>query len=91
MNKNRIMQIIENYGNEFDPAQDMNMAEAMSIIDSSKTRMEIAENAYLYGHMRGSYDGGLTRQVPTYNLQQMTDEEWAELARKSKLEREVSV
>lgn len=85
------MEIILNYGDEFDPSQDMNMAEAINIIKSSRTRMEIAENAYLYGHMRGSYDSGLTRQVPLYNLKQLTDEEWNRLAAQNKTERLVAI
>lgn len=89
--KNRIMEIILNYGDEFDPSQDMNMVEAMNIIEASRTRMEIAENAYLYGHMRGSCDSGLTRQVPLYNLKQLTDEEWNRLAARNKAERLVAV
>lgn len=89
--KNRIMEIIMSYGDEFDPAQDMNMVEAMNIIEASSTRMEIAENAYLYGHMRGSCDSGLTRQVPLYNLKQLTDEEWNRLAARNREERLVAV
>ena len=85
------MEMIENYGEEFDPSQDMNIAEALNIIESCHTRMEIAENAYLYGHMRGSNDSGLTRQVPLYNIKQLSDEEWNRLAARNKTERQVAV
>ena len=85
------MEIIMSYGDEIDPSQDMNMVEAMNIIEASRTRMEIAENAYLYGHMRGSCDSGLTRQVPLYNLKQLTDEEWNRLAARNREERLVAV
>lgn len=89
--KNKIMEIIEDYGYDFDPSQDMNIAEAMSIIDASKTKIEIAENAYLYGHMRGSCENGFSRQIPFYNLKQMSDEEWQEMAIRNKMEREAMV
>lgn len=75
MSKNRIVDIVMEYGEEFDPSQDINMAEAMNIIDAGLTKMEIVEISYLYGHMRASHNRGCTQNVPLYNLKQMTDEE----------------
>lgn len=86
--KNRIMEMVENYRGEIRPEQELNIAEAMNLADSTNDSLELAENAYLYGHMRASYDSGLTRQVPIYNLRQLTDDEWGRLAARNKLERE---
>lgn len=71
------------------PEEDINIAEAMDIIADCETKMEIAGNSYLYGYMRGCSCGG-SKLVPVVSLRQMTDDEWAEMARKNKLEREVS-
>lgn len=91
MRKNRIMEIIEDYGDKFDPALDINISEAMFIIECCQTKMEIVEHSYLYGHMRGRYDNGLTKQVPLYNIKQMTDEEWNRLVARNKTERQASI
>lgn len=84
MRKSRIMQIIENYTGELPPSRDINIAEAMNIIEASQSEMDMVENAYLYGHMRATYDNGHTRPVPLYNIRQLTDEEWMRLAAKNK-------
>lgn len=83
---NRIMDIIEDYGDMIDLDQDLNMVEAMDIIRASHTRLEIAENSYLYGHRIGSAHA---RRVPVYALRQMTDEEWNQKAYLNRIEREV--
>ncbi len=84
MRENRIIQMIDTYQAEFDPSNDMNIAEVMNLIEASHSQIELAENAYLYGHMRENYDSGLTRQIPLYNLRQMSDAEWAALSVRNK-------
>lgn len=83
--------MVMDYGDRFDLSQDINIAEAMNIIDAGLTKMEIVEISYLYGHMRASHSRGFTQNVPLYNLKQMTDEEWNRLAAKNKAERQVSI
>lgn len=90
MRKNRIIDMVMDYGDRFDSSQDINIAEAMNIIDAGLTKMEIVEISYLYGHMRASRSRGCTKSVPMYNLKQMTDEEWNRLAAKNKAERAVN-
>lgn len=73
---------IQEYGISVGPKADMSISEAFIIINGSKTRMEIAGNSYLYGHMRGSMDGKC--MVPLLNLKQISDDEWNEMARKQR-------
>lgn len=91
MSKNRIMEMVKSYRSEIRPEQELNIAEMMNLMDCSKNQTELVENAYLYGHMRASYDSGLTMQVPLYNLRQMSDEEWRCLASRNKAERQVAL
>lgn len=82
--KNRIINIIMNYGDDFSPESDISYTDAMSIIQVSQSKMEIVENSYLYGHMRGVHDKGVTKMIPLYNIRQISDEEWKELSRRNK-------
>ncbi len=84
----QIMTIIENFGMLVSPEADINTAEAKSIIYSSRTKMEIAENAYLFGLIKGM-ESSHRQMIPIYSLHQITDAEWQAMARKNKLEREV--
>lgn len=88
MKKNRIMDIVECYGMSVDPKEDINFMDAMDIIKSSQSKMEIVGTGYLYGYMRGSRCGG-KNMVPVYNIRQMTDEEWNRRAYRNRMEREV--
>ena len=89
MSKSRIMEIIEAYGDTFEDSQDMSAADAKAIISGCRSKMEIVEYSYLYGHMVGSRENGKDRRVPIYNLREMTDDEWNRMAYQSRLEREV--
>lgn len=84
MRENRIVDIVECYGMTVDPSEDINFVDAMDIIKGSNSKMEMVGTGYLYGYMRGSRNRGFTKNIPLYNLKQMTDEEWNELARKNK-------
>lgn len=83
-----ITQMIEAYGREFEPSEDMNFVEAMEIIEKSRSKMELVGNGYLFGYMRGSQKNKSQRMVPLYNIRQMSDDEWNHLAAKNKAERE---
>ncbi len=86
--KNRIMEIIEAYGDTFEDSQDMSAADAKAIISGCRSKMEIVEYSYLYGRIRGLQCSGRD-MVPVYNIRQMTDEEWDRRAYRNRLEREV--
>lgn len=80
------IEMLEEYGMFMNPADDMKTKEELIIIKGSKTKMEIAGNSYIYGHMRGSCG---KRMVPLINLKQISDEEWNEMVRNQKEFREL--
>lgn len=91
MRKERVIAIIEAYGSIFDVKDDITTSEAKTIIQSSRTRMEIAGNSYIYGYIRGRQnETENTKKIPIYNIPQMSDEKWNSLAEKNRREREVS-
>ena len=84
---NKTVQMIEVYGSLFDPEYDITTKEAKEIINSSETKMEIVSNSYLLGFMNGSRENAGKRMVPVYDLPQISDERWNQLARQYSLER----
>lgn len=84
---NKTVQMIEVYGSLFDPEHDITTKEAKEIINSSETKMEIVSNSYLLGFMNGSQENSGKRMVPIYDLPQISDERWNQLAHQNALER----
>lgn len=88
MREERVIAIIKTYGSIFGAKDDITTSEARAIIRTSKTRMEIVGNSYLYGYIKGSQNEiGNTKQIPLYNIRQMSDEKWNSLAGRNKEER----
>lgn len=84
---NKTLQVIEVYGSLFDPEHDITTKEAKEIINSSETKMEIVSNSYLLGFMNESQENTGKRMVPVYDLPQISDERWNQLAHQNYLER----
>lgn len=84
---NKTVQMIEVFGNSLDPKHDITTREAKEIINSSETKMEIVSNSYILGFMNGSQENSGKRMVPVYDLPQISDERWNQLARQCSMER----
>lgn len=84
---NKTVQMIEVYGSLFAPEHDITTKEAKEIINSSETKMEIVSNSYILGFMNGSMESAGKRMVPVYDLPQISDERWNQLARQYSMER----
>lgn len=84
---NKTVKVIEVYGSLFDPKHDITTREAKEIINSSETKMEIVSNSYILGFMNGSAESEGKRMVPVYDLPQISDERWNQLARQNSIER----
>lgn len=82
MGKNRIIDIVKHYGMIVDPDDDINFLDAIDIVLSSHSKMEIAGNSYLYGHMQGNQSA--VHRLPVYDLPQISDERWNQLAKTMK-------
>lgn len=84
-----LMILIENTGSMLAPEDDLQWNEAAEIIRNSKTRMELAENSFVYGCYKAMHSTG-QRQVPVYDIPMMSDEQWNELVTKQKKARAAS-
>lgn len=79
--KKMMLAIIEEYGQLINPKEDLNTLEAREILSFSHTKMEIVGNSYLYGFVKGR-ESSRRKMVPVYNLRQITDDEWQNMAEK---------
>lgn len=72
-------QVLETYGSEYEPEEDINFVDAIDIIKGSFSKMEMIHKGYEQGYICGKHSA--QKKVPLYNIPQISDERWNELAK----------